>query len=182
MAHTTDNYKTGGIIGFLARWIDDSTPPTLPAGYVDVGNIVSWTEEPKVTKKPHKSHRGGTETTDKKVKVKEECTLKFTTDEITLENLRMFYGGDLHTADTIYPLNSDCETYSVKIVEYLASGQALIHEWHKVEVTAAAAVELINHGDGEGDWAKLEFEGEVLDDTVNNPVSKWGKIYVSPSA
>jgi len=178
MAHSTDNYVSGGGIMYIAPW-DGSTPPE-ELDYVDVGNCVSFTAEPKVIKKPHKSHRAAAETTDLKVKVREECMLKFALDELALENLRMFFQGVLD-GTAIQVLEGGEETYAVKFIEDLANGTARQVKFWKVEISAAGALEFINHGDGEGDWAKLEFEGECLDDSINHPTEKWGRIDVVPT-
>ena len=181
MGHTTDDYKSGGITMDIAKWTG-STPPD-EADLVDVGNVVTYSTEPKIIKKPHVSHRGATAKTDKKVKVGEECMLRFTLDEGSTENLRMYFQGVIDgDGTTIYPMAADIEEYAVRITEHLASGTALGNYWWKVEISAAAALEQINHGDGEGDWQTMEFEGEVLADEINHPGDDtFGKIYVIPT-
>jgi hypothetical protein len=181
MAYDTAFVESGGIIVSVAKWVNDATPPTLPGDYDDLGNLTEYTEEPKVTWKKHPNHRGGTETTDLMVPVKEEMSIKFTTDDITLEKLRMYYAGEFADGTTIYPLSESYEVYSVKIVQHLATGQEKTREWWKVQVAPGGAIALISHGSGDTDWAKLQFSGEILDDSVNHPTNKWGSIYVSPT-
>src|SRR3990172_371543 len=172
MPYSTEYVESGGLIAYVAKWTDDSTPPTLPGDYTDLGNVINYSEEPKVSWKKHPSHRGATETVDLMVPVKEEMMIKLSTDDITLEKLRMFYAGELSDSETIIPLTASYEVYAVKIVQVLANGQEKTREWWKVQMAPGSAIELINHGDGDTDWAKLEFAGEILDDTVNHPNNK----------
>jgi hypothetical protein len=179
-APSVDNYESGGLTLSIGKWSTDTTPPQ-EQDVVSVGNCLKFSEEPKVIKKNHKSHMGKTETIDKKVKVREECSLKFTLDEVSsIENLRMYFQGVIEGTD-IYPMEGGSETYLVRITQQLVSGTERVHEWHKVEISASAAIEMINHGEAEGDWATAEFTGECLDDSSHHPDNKWGRIYLKPT-
>ena len=183
MAHSTDNYKSGGLIMQIALW-DGVTPPEL-ADLVDIGNVITFSVEPKITKKPHTSHRGGKAKTDKKIVVKTEGLLKWSADEFSIENLRNYFQGVI-SGTSIKPFESANEEYLIRITEYNVSGTERVHEWSRVEMSAAAALEMINHGEGEGDWAKMDFQGEILSNET--PITfdtrlhgEFGLIYVKPT-
>ena len=164
----------------MAQWDDDVTPPE-EADYVDIGNCIQFNIVPKVTKKIHMDHRGGVETIDKRVKVKEECQIKFVLDEFATSNLQMYFHGTLSGTD-ILPMEAATCTYAMKFVDDLVSGTERTWEFWKVEISPAGALDKINHGSGDNDWAKMEFEGEVLSDITNHATQKWGDIRITPTA
>ena len=57
MAHSTDEYRSGNGVIYMAPW-SGVTPPLVGA-LVDVGNGTAFSVEPKITKKPHYAHRDG---------------------------------------------------------------------------------------------------------------------------
>lgn len=186
MAHSTSNYKSGGGLLYLAKWSTTTTPPTSYAidstDWYDVGNAQSYTTEPTVTKKKHKSRRTSTEKTDVIVKVKEECMVKFTLDEPNRENLRMFFEGTLNdTTGEINPMQSGIQYYGIKFIEKVASGESYTHIWWKADITASAALESIIQGDGDGDWQQMELDCEILSDEDNHASNPFGSLTPTPT-
>jgi hypothetical protein len=179
MAHSVDNYVSGnGIMSIYLR----PTPfvePTTP-DWVDVGDCPQFSFTPKITKKDYWGHRTGVQARDKRIKVKEEGELKITLSEFTKENLRMYLGG-LLSGTTVQIMEGGTEEYMIKFEQVLIAGEERILTFYRADFTAAGALEMINDGEGEGDWAKMEFAVQLLDDSVEHPSAKWGISEVAPT-
>jgi hypothetical protein len=181
MAHSTDNYISGNGIPYLYL---RPTPYAEPEeiDWVDMGDAVSFQFTPKVTKKIHQSHRTGVQSIDKRVKVKEEGELKVTLTEFFLANLQLFLSGTLDVdGSTIYPMEGGTDEYGIRFVQTLISGEERIYEFWRADIMASGAMDLIVDGEGETDWAKMELTITCLDDSVEHPGKKWGRVYLAPT-
>lgn len=173
MGHTTTDYKSGVVIVSVRAW-DGETPPLVGDEWRDLGNVVNYSEEPKITKKKHIARRTPLAVVDKKIPVKGECAIKITLDELNMDNLALFYSATQSVdGNTLYMLNFNAPLYyEVKIEEQLISGVELLEYWYKVELGPSAALEKVIINEGDDDWEKLELTGEVLDDSVNHPTGE----------
>lgn len=175
MAHSTDYYQTGGGILYIAEW--DGTTPPEEGDYVDAGNCVELSIQPEVEWLEHKSHRGGTAKTDKKVATESKLMINFKLDEIQEMNLKIFFMGDT-SGTTIRPLNATSKEYAVKFVADPETGNAYDYELWRVQMSPAEALNIINMGE----WATMGFSGEVLEDSTNNSSSPFGEVSLQATA
>jgi len=178
MAASVANYMSGNGIPYIAPW--DGTTPPGELDWVDLGDINKFSVQPKVTKKDHWSHRTGIQARDLRVKVKEECTLTWELTEITSANLLLYFQATLSGSDVLI-MEGGVTNYAVKFEQVLINGIEHIFTFWKADVIPGAAIELIADGTGEGDWAKLEIQAELLEDSTNHPTNKWGKIALAPT-
>ena len=179
MAWTTDDLETGGGILYIQDATEGEAPSALD--WVDCGNCNQFSETPKITNKEHKSHRSAVARLDKSISVEFDCEIKFQLDQMNKENLALFFSGVLD-GTTIKPLEAGTLEKSIKWVPHLGNGTERTHEWLRCQISAASGVELVNHGNGETDWAKMEFTARVLyTETPPAGYGYYGKIYVSPT-
>lgn len=161
MAHDVTKYRTGGGVLQIKK---------LPSGtYEDIGNCVELTVETKIDKLEHFASRTGTKTKDKSVVQQKTVTLKFKLDEIAQDQLALYFQGIIDDEYTIRPLMADEAEYSIKFTPDYQTGEEWELEFWRVSISAAGALNLIKTGE----WAELEFEGEVLADATGHPTNPW---------
>lgn len=169
MAHSTDYYTTGGGILSIAEW--DGTTPPEEGEYVDAGNCIELSVQPEVEWLEHKSHRGGTAKTDKKVATESKLMINFKLDEIQEMHLKSFFMADT-SGTTIRPLNATSKEYAIKFVPDYETGTEYDYELWRVQLSPAEALNIINMGE----WATMGFSGEVLEDSTNHSSSPFGQL------
>lgn len=167
MPHSTDAYQTGGGILSIAAWSGTSPPADLDLE--DMGNSPEFTIEPTVEKLVHQSSRGSTLDDDKSVTTKKGYTLSFKLDEPAVDQLTMFFQGIKDSANSIRPLEQDTLEYRVKFTPDYESGEEWIYDCHRVEISAAGALNLIKMNE----WNELEFTGKGLSDVANHPTNRF---------
>ncbi len=150
------NYYLGkGIV----KW--KGTVPIADAGYRDVGNVPLFETTPTVARLPHYSARRGIRFLDKNPVITQAMSLKMHFEEITPENLVLFFMG---TNNGGSPVSIDL--MNVSEVEGMVRfiGENAIGQKHQVDIprVTIAPSALFNWiGDTYG---VLEITGEVLGD------------------
>lgn len=86
----TQDYFLGRGVVYLAP-LDTSTG--LPGAYRDLGNCPAFAIQVESEELLHQSSRTGTRVTDKRVTLSQDISFTFSLDEISHENLALFFGG-----------------------------------------------------------------------------------------
>lgn len=90
---STANYVLGRGVVYISPLVSGA-----PTGYIDLGNAPSFSSSIDVEELLHQSSRTGTRVTDKRVIISRTVSLALTIDEITHDNLALFYVGSIAEA------------------------------------------------------------------------------------
>lgn len=172
-AETIDitSYMSGNGVPYIAQWYDAATEPE-EADFVALGEAVEFTINPKVTKKNHKSHSTGVRAIDDRVSVYQEGELKVTLSNFVAQTLQLYWMSTINE-DTSHDIMDAMDfLYWLRFDQVLRRGTPCRYDFYKVDLMAAAALNLLADGEGEGDWGRLELTGFMLKDATLG----WGKI------
>jgi hypothetical protein len=160
------NYSLGkGILQF-DRFDSDG----LPTGLADLGNAPAFSIQPTVETLEHFSSREGIKKKDKTVIVSAGLSVKFTLDEMSAKNLALAMMGT-EAGGSITLLASTSLEGKLVFTGANEIGPRYLVTLHRVSLKPTAEIPFITD-----DWAKIEFEGEVMSDIANNPSTPYGTI------
>jgi hypothetical protein len=163
---STANYFVGkGILSFNRLDADG-----LPVGVRDLGNAPAFSIGPTVEKLDHFSSRAGVKQKDLTVILSQGLNVKFTLDEITLENLALAFYGEV-SGNVLTLLASSQVQGALKLVGTNSVGEKVQVDLWKISINATGDTPFI--GDS---WGQIEFEGEVISDADNHASSPYGTI------
>lgn len=163
---STSLYAIGRGILKIGAWSGE-TPPTWPSGYTDVGNCNEFNLTVTEETLEHFSYRSGLRSKDKIVILESGYEGSFILDEISQNNLLMFFKGTL-SGNTIRVNQALTKEYAMTFTPDNPEGEDNRFEFHKVKLTPNGDLALI--GD---EWMSLNFSFEGLSDSANNPNSPW---------
>jgi hypothetical protein len=95
----------------------------IPSGEMDLGNDPTFTNTPVIESLDHYSSMSGVKTKDKSANISSDVTLKFTLDEINIQNLVMALMGD----KTEYISQSDGSQTNAVITAHIGKFEKLPH-------------------------------------------------------
>ncbi len=174
MGHDIEKYQIGGGILSIAQWTG-TTPPTED-DYVDMGNCPDAEIFSKVDVKSHECTRQGTVVEDMQVPIKTEVSIKFSLDELGVEQLAMYFQAIVDSDYSIRPLTATLQEYALLFTPDYETGEEWQYEIWRVQLSAASALKLINMKD----FSSLHFNGKVLADFANHPTNPfWGMTMVT---
>lgn len=172
-AHNTGLYTPSGRgILYIAPWTN-TTPPTYPDDYYEVGNCPSFEVEPVRETRPHYSSREGVRLKDLNPTTTLEYMITFECDEISSKNLNKFFMGSHNTSTGIISgLQNVEQEYGLVFVSNNPIGPNQVFYFHRVTIGPNGPLQLI--GD---EYLSMTFSAEGLADTANNPTSPYFTIH-----
>lgn len=120
----------------------------------------------------HFSSMGGVKEKDKEVPISLSYTLTINTDEITTENLVLFFQGQALPNGTIYGLSGSTQEYVIKFISDNSAGNNRTFVFHRVKVKGEGEIALISE-----EWMSMGLTCTGLSDSVHNPQSRFFSIY-----
>jgi hypothetical protein len=163
MAHSVENYATGGGIVYITNLRTGST--------FDAGNCSKLTVTPKVTWLEHKDSRSPFQTLDRRVASYVEMALKMTLDEIGADQLAIFFNAT-EDAGIVSPMMAPQDEFYVRFVPDYASGTELEAQFWRVSFGAGGDYNFISMNA----WNQLELDGTILDDITAHATARFGKL------
>ena len=138
------------------------------AVFTDLGNCPSMEVEPTEETLDHFSSRSGTRNKDKLATLEKGYTLNFTLDELSVENLALFFKAT-HTGNAEIQglMGANDQEHILKFVSENATGPDYTWIFHRIRVGSAGPMGLISE-----EWAELALTAEGLLDSTN-PASPW---------
>lgn len=169
---STSLYKLGSGILSIEAW-NGSTPP---ATLIDVGACSSFEVEVTQETLEHRNPRSGLHTIDKKVVILAGYTINFVLDEVSVANLAKYLSGTISgAANHIISANMATDKeYALKFVSDNPTTQNEVWEFHKANLTPNGSFNLLSE-----EFTTLPFTATGLDDTNNNPTSKYFTVTVA---
>ncbi len=151
MAASVNNYHIGkGIVSFKATG----------GAYVDLGNVSNFRLSAANEELKHYSSRTGIKTLDRTISLSVEGTVKFTMEEVTLENLAIaLLGSDpsVSGGDNFIDILAETElTGSLKCVGTNDVGRKFTVELFSVTIKPGAEISFIGE-----EWNAMEVEATV---------------------
>lgn len=142
------------------------TDANTSVGEVDLGNCVNFSITNEVTTKDHFRSYGGRRTKDKTIITQVGATIKFTLDEITVDNVALFALGDISGGSagggTVSGLSKTEFTGTLRIVGDNDVGPKLSWEG-VVSLTPAADFFFIQDNDN---WNQIQVTANVEEDSA----------------
>lgn len=133
----TQDYNLGRGVIYIAA-LDGSTG--LPGPYRDLGNAPSFSLNVSVEELIHQSSRAGLKTTDKKITISQSVGFSFVLEELSAENMALFFSGAATTATN---------PAVAGVAEYQASASLVKGRWYPIyhQTTGVRAMNLTEVGD-----------------------------------
>jgi len=164
---STTLYSLGKGILKIGEWTGE-TPPTLPAGYSDVGNCPKFDVEVTEEKLDHFSSRSGIRQKDKTITLETGYSVKFSLDEMSVKNLQIFLKATLSGSNVLLANTALNKEFALLFTADNPVGPNETWQFHRLTIAPDGAFNLI--GD---DWQVLSFDGTGLSDIDNNPTSPY---------
>ena len=159
------NYALGkGVVKF-----DRFDTDGLPTGLRHLGNAPALALAVAIEKLDHFSSMEGVRKKDHSVVLTQGATVKFTLDEYAAENLALAVFGTL-TGGVINLLDSSQIEGELHFIGNSSVGPNYYLKLWRVSLKPTGDLSMI----AETDWAKIEFEGEVLQDITGHPSQPYG--------
>jgi hypothetical protein len=167
---STENYTLGRGVLSMAAWSGETPPSSL----VDVGVCNRCELEVTEEKLDHFSRRSGARVKDKIAVIETGYNITFTLDENSVANMKAFIRATQGGQGVLHANQNPTAEYRIWFISDNSEGPNATYRFHKVRLLPAAALSLI--GD---DWSGLQFRGEGLADTTNNPSSPFFDVIYS---
>lgn len=146
------------------------------AVFRDLGEAPEFTLQPNIEKKDYQSSRTGMRTKVREVAISTGGTVSLQLDEITRENLALYFYGSL-SGDVVKLLDSTEVVGVLKFEGTNIIGKRCDYEG-RVSLTPSDAFAFLTSGE----WANMKLSGELLLDTTHNPAYPLGKLTVHDEA
>ncbi len=161
---STDLYTLGRGILSIGEW--SGTSPPAENTYDDVGVCNTLELELTEERLDHFSRRTSARVKDKIVYLESGYNLRFTLDEISVLNLKMFLKAHQSGSGILRANQALDKEFAIKFVSDNAEGLNQTWRFWRVKLSPAAALGLISD-----DWMGMQFSAEGLADIANHSTS-----------
>lgn len=156
-APSTTNYTLGKGMLYLARYSEDAA--VTEADFKAMGNCPTLTVAVNQEKLEHYSSMGGVNKKDAETTTTLGYTLSPTTDEITNDNLAIFFQGQMLPNGKIKGLADTNQEFALRFVTDNPMGPNRVWDFHRVKLAGNGDAALIG-----SEWMQLGLTGEGLAD------------------